>query len=386
MKSTIELSEPVKRNISELTNWDKNPRTVTKDSYARLIEQIKRLGIIYKPLLINQQDIVLGGNMRLRAFKELGIEEVWCTRVLTDNEAQMMELALSDNDQIGVTDEEAVAAFNALHPIKSELFAINSAPMKLVSSVIKSLSPEPEAEEDEAPEVSKDPPQSVKGVVYQLGRHRIMCGDATDFSDIGELLNGADIDTIFTDPPYGMNAVSSSGVLSKNYDGDIMGDGDNTVAIKSFEVSRILKAKHEVWWGANYYSSSLPDAECWIVWDKNNGESDQTDAELAWTNLRSVVRVFTQASEKVNRVHPTQKPVSLAVWAFHRFKCAGNVLDLFLGSGSTLIACEQSERTCYGMELDPRFVDVVRKRYATFTQPDKQLPDNWAELTPSIGG
>lgn len=80
--------------------------------------------------------------MRLRAFKELGIEEVMCSRVLTDNEAQMMELALSDNDQIGVTDEEAVAAFNAVHPIQSELYAINSSPMKLVSSAIQKLSPE----------------------------------------------------------------------------------------------------------------------------------------------------------------------------------------------------------------------------------------------------
>lgn len=148
MSTKIEEAEIVRRKVSELQNWDKNPRTVDEKNYERLKQQILRLGLIYKPLLINQQDIVLGGNMRLRAFKDLGIEEVFCARVLTDNDAQMMELALSDNDQIGVTDEEAVAAFNAIHPIKAELYAINSAPMKLVSSSIQSISPEPKAKEN----------------------------------------------------------------------------------------------------------------------------------------------------------------------------------------------------------------------------------------------
>lgn len=139
----IEQAEIVTRKVSELTNWEQNPRTVEAVAFERLKEQIKRIGVIYKPLLINQNNIVLGGNMRLRAFKELGIEEVLCSRVLTDNEAQMMELALSDNDQIGVTDEQAIAEFHAQHPIKSELYAINSAPMKLVSTSIQKLSPEP---------------------------------------------------------------------------------------------------------------------------------------------------------------------------------------------------------------------------------------------------
>lgn len=161
--------EIVTRKLSELRGWELNPRTVDKESFERLKEQIKRLGV-YKPLLINQQNIVLGGNMRLKVFQELKLEEIICSRVLTDNEAQMMEYALSDNDQIGVTDEEAVAEFASLHPIKSELFAINSAPMKLVSSVIDELSPE-EVEEDDVPEV-EEKAKSVLGEIYQLGKHR----------------------------------------------------------------------------------------------------------------------------------------------------------------------------------------------------------------------
>lgn len=146
----IEMAEPVLRKVAELKNWDLNPRTVKEADFERLKDQIRRLGVVYKPLLINQQDIVLGGNMRLRAFIDLGIKEVWCTRVLTDNEAQMMELALSDNDQIGVTDEEAVAAFAAVHPIESQLYAINSAPMKLVSTSIAKLSPDADGDKPPA--------------------------------------------------------------------------------------------------------------------------------------------------------------------------------------------------------------------------------------------
>lgn len=132
----------------------------------------------------------------------------------------------------------------------------------------------------------------------------------------------------------------------------------------------------QVWFGANYYTECLPSAECWIVWNKNNGESDQTDCELAWTNFRSVVRMFTYVSEKTNRVHPTQKPIKLIVDIFKKFDKTGifkNVVDLFGGSGSTLIACEQLGRKCYTMELDPRYCDVIIKRWETFTGKQAKL-------------
>lgn len=138
----------VTRKTSELKGWEQNPRTVDKKSFERLKLQVERLGV-YKPLLINQQNLVLGGNMRLRVFQELKIDEVICSRVLTDNDAQMMEYALSDNDQIGVTDEAVVAEFATMHPdVKTELFAINSAPMKLVSSIVKDVSPDNQEPQD----------------------------------------------------------------------------------------------------------------------------------------------------------------------------------------------------------------------------------------------
>lgn len=182
---------------------------------------------------------------------------------------------------------------------------------------------------------------------------------------------------VFTDPPYGMNAVSKSGVLSEHYKQDIMGDDDNTVAIDAFNMAAAyFKDAKQIWWGANYYTECIPSSECWIVWDKNNGASDQTDCELAYSNLRSVVRKFTMTSEKTDRVHPTQKPIKLFDEIIHKFdkdNSINNVVDLFGGSGSTLIACEQLKRNCFMAELDPKYVDVIIARWEKFTGKEAKL-------------
>jgi site-specific DNA-methyltransferase (adenine-specific) len=179
------------------------------------------------------------------------------------------------------------------------------------------------------------------------------------------------IDLIMTDPPYGMNAVSKSGVLSKRYHEDIMNDDDNKTAISAFSLyTKMFPDAGQVWFGANYYTEVLPSAECWIVWDKNNGASDQTDCELAYTNFRSVVRQFTMTSERTNRYHPTQKPVRLIsdiLAKFEKDKIFHSILDPFGGSGTTLIAAEQLNRRCYMMELDPHYCDVIISRWEKLT-------------------
>lgn len=143
------------RKIAELSNWYDNPRTISEEDFVRLQEHIRRLGV-YKPLLINQNNIVLGGNMRLRALKDLGIDEVMCAVVLTDNQQQMIEYALSDNDQMGVTDEQKMAELVTLTPIKQELFSVSVGKLKTLESVLQSFGPD--VVEDEPPEVSSDPP------------------------------------------------------------------------------------------------------------------------------------------------------------------------------------------------------------------------------------
>lgn len=157
------------RKLSDLTGWVDNPRTATRDAIERLKKQIDYLGL-YKPLLINQDNIVLGGNMRLEVLRKLKGEqyEVMCSVVVTDNIAQMMDYALSDNDAVGVTDVDKVTEFATLNPVRSELFSIQSHPGTIVSELVKAAGPD--SEEDEAPEVSSEPPVSKLGEIYQLGK------------------------------------------------------------------------------------------------------------------------------------------------------------------------------------------------------------------------
>lgn len=128
------------RKVSQLQNWDENPRSISDKEYERLQEHIRRLGV-YKPLLINQSDIVLGGNMRLRALKDLGIEEVMCAVVLTDNKAQMLEYALSDNEQMGTTDQQKLAELASINPIKLEIFAVSTGNVTPVQTVMDKFQP-----------------------------------------------------------------------------------------------------------------------------------------------------------------------------------------------------------------------------------------------------
>lgn len=358
--------------LSQIKPNPDNPRVIRDEEFQDLVKSIKNFPEMLeaREIVVNKDMMILGGNQRFRALQEAGIKEAKI-KIVDWSEDKQREFIIKDNVQKGEHDWDKLA--NEWDADELEDWGLD---------LPDSWAEPEEVLEDEAPEVQDDPVSEL-GKIYQLGKHRVMCGDSTDLGAITDLLDGADTDLILTDPPYGMNAVSGSGVLTKTYGKDIIGDDDTEVAYKSFEATRELNAEQEVWWGANYYSSVLPDSECWIVWNKNNGGSDQTDAELAWGNMRSVVRMFTQSSEKTNRVHPTQKPVELSVWIFNKFNSGDNVLDLFLGSGSTLIACEQTDRICYGMELDPKYVDVIRKRYAKFVHPDT-WEERWQELTPEV--
>ena len=145
--------------------------------------------------------------------------------------------------------------------------------------------------------------------------------------------------------------------------------------------------------GADYYADKLPKGGSWYVWDKRVDEKFDrmigSGFELAWSKMkhkREIARfnntLFSGESEAKDKVHPTQKPTKMIAWFFERVK-GNNVIDLFLGSGSTLIACEQTDRTCYGMELDEKYLDVIRKRWAKYVYPDRWEKE-WEILTPAI--
>lgn len=357
------MTSIVNKRLDELIPYDKNPRK-NDEAVKYVAESIKQFGFKV-PIVIDKNNVIVAGHTRYKASKKLKLDEVPCIVADDLTDEQIKAYRLADNKVA----EKAEWDFDLLGAELDELFDFDMTVFGFDDVVEDD---EIVVEEDEVPEVDEEAePITQLGDIWQLGRHRLMCGSSTDKDDVLKLTDNNPIYLIYTDPPYGMNAVSKSGVLSKNYKTDIMGDDDNSVAISSFLLARELYANtNQIWWGANYYTECLPSSECWIVWDKNNGASDQTDCELAWANFRSVVRQFTMASEKKNRVHPTQKPVKLFAEIVKKFDKNNNfktVLDLFGGSGSTLIACEQMNRTCFTMELDPKYCDVIVKRWETLT-------------------
>jgi len=357
------------KKVTELIPYVKNSRTHSDEQVAQIAASIKEFGWT-NPILVDGSNGIIAGHGRLMAARKLGFKEVPTIELADLTETQKKayiiadnRLALNagwDNEMLTIELNDLLADGFALDILGFDSKELNAL---LEPEVVEGLT-----DEDAVPEIPDEPKTKI-GDIYQLGNHRLMCGDSTSIDAVNKLMQGIYPDLIHTDPPYGMNAVSKSSVLKKNYKTDILGDDNPDVAKDAFNLIFGLypEAKH-IWWGANYYCSALPDSECWLVWDKNNGQSDQTDCELAWANFRSVVRQFTKASEKTNRVHPTQKPVALMEWIIKRFKLSANTIaDYFGGSGSTLIAAEKHGIQAFIMEFDPKFCDVIVKRWEDFT-------------------
>ena len=351
--------------ITDLKANPKNPRIIKDDKFKKLVKSLQEFPeMMAKRPMVCVTDTAdgklfpLGGNMRLKALQELKYKEIpdeWVMMADEWTEEKKSRFIISDNVGFGEFDwDELNADF--------DLQQLEDWGLDLPAEWGEEETTEAKEDNYEIPDTIET--DIVLGDLFEIGEHRLLCGDSTDSDSVAKLMNGEKADMVFTDPPYGMNAVSKSGVLKKKYGTDILGDFDTNAAKDSFNLIYSLypDAVH-IWWGANYYSSCLPDSECWIVWDKNNGGSDQTDCELAWCNARSVVRKFTKASEKTNRVHPTQKPVELVSWAVNKFADKSNIIcDYFFGSGSTMVAAHQLNRKCYGMELDPKYCQVIVDR------------------------
>lgn len=361
---------------SSLVPYARNSRTHSDAQVAQIAGSIKEFGF-NNPVLIDQDGGIIAGHGRVMAAQKLGLEKVPAVKLEHLTETQRKAYVIADNRlalNAGWDDQMLTLELQELDTENFDLSLLGFEADELNALLNPIKETEGLTDEDAVPEVPEEP-KTKPGDIYKLGRHRLMCGDATMIADVEKLMDGTYPDLIHTDPPYGMNAVSKSGVLKEKYKTDIIGDDTTDVAKDSFNlIYGLYPEAKQIWWGANYYSSCLPDSECWLVWDKNNGQSDQTDCELAWANFRSVVRQFTQASEKTNRVHPTQKPVSLMEWIIKRFNVsAKTIADFFGGSGSTLIAAEKHDITGYIMEKDPRYCDVIVKRWEDFTGQKAEL-------------
>lgn len=391
--SDTKPSTPEYRAISSLHNWENNPRTATKDGIERLIKQIKKLGV-YKPLLITEDGTVLGGNMRLKALEQMGEKKVWVSVVQADTEEKKIEYALSDNDRVGKYEGDQLANLIGNFPeVEWGDYSVDIKEPELVSDLMDSFK---EVEEDEAPAVEMGPAESKLGEVYQLGRHRVMCGDSTVKENVEMLMNGDKADMVFTDPPYnfegeGAGFLKSSTANMRDRVKDIIDFEPNSIDfIKDLDVHSFLffcnKALIPMY--LDIFKGYTFDV---LVWHKTNPTPFTSNGFLpdieyllmftrkgrVWNNSLKPTSVYSkvyssaklEGREGAGDVHPTMKPIKLL--ADKMRVCSsknGGVLDLFLGSGSTLIACEQTNRICYGMELDPHYVDVIRKRYDNFVK------------------
>ncbi len=355
--------------VETLIPYAKNARTHSDEQVAQIAGSIKEFGF-NNPVLLDKDNSIIAGHGRLMAARKLGMDKVPVVQLGHMTEAQRKAYVLADNRIALNSGWDTGMLSLELQDLKDDidLSLLGFDPDELDALLNPIEETEGLTDEDAVPDVP-DEPKTKLGDIYILGNHRLMCGDSTNLSDVDKLMIGVYPDLIHTDPPYGMNAVSKSSVLKANYGTDIMGDDNPDVAKDAFNlIYGLYPEAKQIWWGANYYCSVLPDSECWLVWDKNNGQSDQTDCELAWANFRSVVRQFTQASEKKNRVHPTQKPVSLMEWIIKRFNLSSKTIaDYFGGSGSTLIAAEKNGLQAFIMEFDPKFCDVIVQRWEEFT-------------------
>ena len=383
-------------DIDSLRQDTHNFNRGTEEGQQLMERSFKELGA-GRSILLDREGNIIAGNKSQEAARKAGIKRVRIVETTGDelvavkrtdidiDSAEGRRMALLDNltTQVNLAWDPS-----EIEAVSSEIDGFDPSDYGFDPSQLEVAGMGDETTPATHTEVKEDDfdPEEVhetkvkRGEIWTLGAHRLMCGDSTNTDDLKRLLGEVTPDLIYTDPPYGMNAVSNSGVLKEKYKTDIHGDEDNTIAINAFKLCQLLFTKsRQVWWGANYYTECLPSSECWLVWDKNNGMSDQTDCELAWSNYRSVVRQFTMVSEKQNRIHPTQKPCKLFADIVTRMKkkdTYNNVLDLFGGSGSTMIACEQMGIKSFTMEYDPHFCTEIIARWEKFTgqKATKQQP------------
>lgn len=406
-----------KRKVSDLVAWEKNPRKITDEQLEHLKRSLEKFNYA-APVVINFDNRIIAGHMRCRALVALGRgDEIVDVRIpnrqLSEDEA--FELTIRDNANGGDWDLTAMKDFNL-----DALFEMGFDSDKVDKIRDKVKEDNFDAEE----EVGKiETPQTTPGVLYILGRHRLLCGDSTKAEDFARLMDGRKARLIFTDPPYSVNYKSvggnsySKGKYSKYQKAKaIFSDDKEGEAAIDFYVA-VLKNLYEFstddvslyWW----FAQNLRDIENRLAWMETGWQVSQVLAWLKETMVFSMGADYHRLYEPClfgwkrggehfsnkklatykdvfmldpvdfarlpdvwyeNRdktsdyIHPTQKPIRLAERALRKNSQPGDVvLDAFGGSGSTMMACEQMDRTCMLIELDPKYCDVIVKRWEEFT-------------------
>jgi DNA modification methylase len=376
--------------IDEISNHPTNPK-IHPDNQIRLLQKsIKRFGYT-APVILSADGVILAGHARVKAAIELGQDTVPCIRTkLTGDEADAYLLADNRLSDIAPYDRDILAEL--LSDLPKDLAEITGFDQVQVDALLSgedipdidkfisdSQPEEPREEVDAEPQIDRaaelNKTWKVKpGDLWQLGDHRLICGDCTDPVVVERVMGGEKADLVLTDPPYGIDwdtdytrftggMKPSTNIYNKIH-------SDNS----PFDPSSLLGFQNIVLWGANFYADKLPVGS-WLVWDKRfkNGEAFLADAELAWTNkgkgvyIHSVTHQGFVSDDKETRYHPTQKPVLLFKWCIERVDWCLHVYDPYLGSGTTLIACENTGRKCRGIEISLDYCAVILQRFKDAT-------------------
>lgn len=392
--------EFIKKKTDELKYANYNPRKKLKPQdkeYQKIKNSIEEFGYV-DPIIINKDNTIIGGHQRLTVLKDLGYKEVDVIQIDIDKtKEKALNIAL--NKITGEWD------YSMLGDLLLDLDSLNydleltGFDMGEIEDIMAPIEEEKEIVEDDFDIEPPEEPKAKLGDIYQLGNHRLMCGDSTSEEDVAKLMDGNKADMVFTDPPYG---VSASGGRSQTKEklgmkaiaNDELRNNDLTNFLTNF--IKAMKYKD----GASIYicypwatqkefteailNNNLKIKNC-IIWDKKvfglngfKGYRPQYEmiyfcckSDFVWYGDKAQSNVW-QISREIKREeqgnHPTPKPIELICKALKNSSKSGDIiLDVFGGSGSTLIACEQLDRNCYMMELDPKYVDVIINRWETFT-------------------
>jgi len=357
--------------IKDIKNNPNNPRIIKDDKFKKLVASIREFPkmLEIRPIVVNDDMIVLGGNMRLKAIKELGLTEAPVIKINDLTEAQQKEFIIKDNVGFGEWDWEQLA--NEWDVQDLDKWGLD------VPSFIET---ELEAVEDdfEVPEGGSET-DIVIGDLFEIGEHRLLCGDSTNSDAVAKLMDGQKADMVFTDPPYGNG---SSGKYGRGQLGvrTILND-ENFNVVNDFFNLRVCDVYvfFLQWRTFKEALQTLENNDLQLktiaVWDKKNaglngagGMSEQWEAIIVAGNVQysrfggNVFSVSRENKKRIDSPHPHQKPIELLNDVLEYFQKYHLLLDPFLGSGSTMVASHQLKRKCYGMELDPKYCQVIIDR------------------------
>lgn len=364
-------------NIKDIIPYDKNPRFNDK-AVEYVANSIKEFGFKV-PVVLDKNNVIVTGHTRVKACEKLGINEIPCIYADDLTEEQVKAFRLADN-KVGEIAQWDFDLLNIeLDDINLDMSEFGFLDMDLESEQDKEV-----VEDDYEVEPPKEP-KSKYGQIYQLGRHRLMCGDSTKEEDVAKLMNGEKADMVFTDPPYGYEYQSNMRTKTEKF--EVLKNDD--------KILNFMKPLKKYVDGFVFICTTWKVLDKWlelfnsyykltnmIIWNKGGGgigdlkHTFSTDYEiiLCSNNGKKITgkrigSVWDIKKDNANDyIHATQKPIELSYNAIlNTTKINCNVIDLFGGSGSTLIACEQLERNCYMMELDPKYIDVIIDRWEQFT-------------------